>query len=66
MPTPEEQALLRKMRAKKLAKDKGKTLAQEHVENEAQARAKKREADTLKLRTIKLRRRELELEEKAL
>lgn len=63
---PEEQVLLRKMRAEKLAKEKGKTLVREHVEKETQLREKKREADVVKLKAIKLRREDLELEEKAL
>lgn len=35
MPTPEGQAFLRKMRAKKLAKEKGKALAHEKAEKDA-------------------------------
>lgn len=50
MPTPEEQTLLRKMRAKKLAKDKGKASAQEQAEKDAQIRAKKNEADAMILK----------------
>lgn len=64
MPTPEEQALLKRMRADKLAKDMRKASAKEQAEKEAQLKAKKREADTTKLKLIKLRIKELELEEK--
>lgn len=49
VPTPEEQALLRKMRAEKLAKEKGKVSAQEQAGKEAQLRVKKREVDAVKL-----------------
>lgn len=49
-----------------MAKEKGKSLAEEQSKKEAQIRLKKREADTIKLKVIKLRREELDIEEKAL
>lgn len=66
VPTPEEQAHLRKMRGEKLANDKGKVSAHEQAKKDNQIRAKKREADAMKLKVIKLRREELESKEKAL
>ncbi|KAK1364286.1 hypothetical protein POM88_039847 [Heracleum sosnowskyi] len=66
LPTPEEQReFLLKWREEQAAK-KGKKKVNEHADKEAQIRAKKKEADMLKLQAIKLRREELELEEKAL
>lgn len=50
-----ETSLLRKMRAEKLEKEKGKASAQEQAEKEAQIRAKKRGADAMKVKAIKLR-----------
>lgn len=47
------------MRAEKIVKGKGKSLAREQAEKEVQARAKKKEADAMKLKAIKLRREEL-------
>lgn len=66
MPTPEEQALLKKMRAEISAKDKRKAMMNELAEKEAQLRAKWREADALKLQRLKLQREEIKLEEKTL
>ncbi|KAL8109650.1 hypothetical protein AgCh_025668 [Apium graveolens] len=63
VPTPEEQAMLRKLRAERIAKEKGKSKESDEDEH---ANAKKLEANALKLKAIKLRREELELEEKAL
>lgn len=54
------------MKAEKLAEDNEKASAQEQAEKDAQFRAKKREVDAMKLKAIKLWRKELELEEKAL
>lgn len=51
---PEEQALLRKMMAEKWAKYKGKASPGEQAEKEALIRAKKIEADAMKLKVIKL------------
>lgn len=54
MPRPEEQALLKKMRAEKFTKEKGKASAQEQADKEAKIRANIREADGVKLKAIKL------------
>lgn len=64
--TPEEQAPLKKMRAERLAKNKGKASTEEQAENEAQLKLKKREVNVVKLKVIRLWREELELEAKAL
>lgn len=42
IPTPEKQALIRKMRVEKVVKDKVKAVANEQEEKEVQMRAKKR------------------------
>ncbi|KAL8157713.1 hypothetical protein AgCh_002425 [Apium graveolens] len=63
IPTPEKQAILRKLRDEKVAKEKGKSKEGDEAE---QVRALKREADVLKFKAIKLRMEELKLEEKAL
>ncbi|KAK1363226.1 hypothetical protein POM88_038787 [Heracleum sosnowskyi] len=66
LPTPEEQReLILRWREEHAAK-KGKQKVNEQADKEAQIRAKKKEADMLRLKAIKLRREELELEEKAL
>ncbi|KAL8088361.1 hypothetical protein AgCh_038217 [Apium graveolens] len=63
VPTLEEQTMLKKLRAEKIAKEKGKLKESDEAD---QAKAKKQEVGVLKLKVIKLRREELELEEKAL
>ncbi|KAK1351824.1 hypothetical protein POM88_053965 [Heracleum sosnowskyi] len=66
MPTPEEQkAMILKWREERASKN-GRQKKLEQTEKEAQARAKKREADLAKLEAIKRRRAELDAEEKAL
>ncbi|KAL8112147.1 hypothetical protein AgCh_019733 [Apium graveolens] len=62
--TPEEEALLLKIRAEKAA-EKGKTKV-DQIDKEAKARAKKREADALRLKALQLQREEIELQERAL
>ncbi|KAL8093358.1 hypothetical protein AgCh_035287 [Apium graveolens] len=62
--TPEEQALLLKIRAEKAAeKVKAKV---DQVDKEAEARAKKREADALRLKALQLQREEIEMQERTL
>ncbi|KAK1372396.1 hypothetical protein POM88_028589 [Heracleum sosnowskyi] len=66
MPTPEEQReLLLKWRQEQTAK-KGKQRESDQAAKEAQIRAKKKEADLLKLEALRLRREEIEMEEKAI
>ncbi|KAL8122052.1 hypothetical protein AgCh_018692 [Apium graveolens] len=62
--TFEEEALLLKIRAEKAA-EKGNAKV-DQVDKEAEARAKKREADALRLKALQLQREEIELQERTL
>ncbi|KAL8107868.1 hypothetical protein AgCh_024321 [Apium graveolens] len=64
--TPEEEVLLLKIRADKLAAEKGKVKENEQAEKEVEDRAKIRGADALLLKALQLEREEIELQDKAL
>lgn len=66
MPTPEEQAEFLKIWREQKAAESGKQNAGENAEKEAQAKAKKREINALRLKALAVQKEELEIRKREL